>query len=117
MPTGRGFGREHLVYPAVPQRLTDGLRTLGQEPARFLALRTPRQAARSNDPGCPVCEQGIPGSGVLGAQADFFTSDGRFCFATSASEVNAAASFTASSARILRSTSTPAALMPWMKRL
>jgi large subunit ribosomal protein L20 len=38
-------------------------------------------------------------------------------FATSTSAVNAAASLTAISARFLRSTSTPAALRPWISRL
>ncbi|EKX60379.1 hypothetical protein STRIP9103_01623, partial [Streptomyces ipomoeae 91-03] len=46
-----------------------------------------------------------------------FTSAGRAFWATSTSAANAVASLTASSARILRSTSMFAAFRPWMKRL
>ena len=45
------------------------------------------------------------------------TSSGRAALAVSTSAANAGASLTARSARILRSTSTPARLRPWMKRL
>ncbi len=45
------------------------------------------------------------------------TSSGRAALATSTSAVNAAGSLTAISARFLRSTSTPAALRPWISRL
>jgi hypothetical protein len=53
------------------------------------------------------------------AEAAFgaFTSLGSAFCATSTSVANALASLTASSARILRSTSTLAAFRPWMKRL
>ncbi len=45
------------------------------------------------------------------------TSSGRAALAVSTSTAKAGASLTARSARILRSTSTPARLSPWMKRL
>ena len=45
------------------------------------------------------------------------TSSGSAALATSTSAVNAAGSLTAISARFLRSTSTPAALRPWISRL
>ena len=50
---------------------------------------------------------------ALGAEV----SSGRLFLAISTSALKAAGSFTASSASIRRSTSTPAAFRPWMKRL
>ena len=51
------------------------------------------------------------------APAGALMSSGRAALATSTNAVNAAASLTAISARFLRSTSTPAALRPWIRRL
>ena len=71
--------------------------------------------------------RGVRGSKVTGrppelpdrrqAEAGALTSSGRLVLAVSTSAAKAGASLTARSARILRSTSTPAALRPWMKRL
>jgi hypothetical protein len=122
---GGAFGHEQLVHRAavfegVCQRGFDRVRSLGEEPPRLLALGTAGELARSNNPGRPFGERSRPGlrKGAAAGQADFFSSPVfTLALASSASAANAAASLTARSARILRSTSTPAALRPWMNRL
>jgi hypothetical protein len=101
------------------ERGTDRVGALGEEPAGLVPVSAPGQAPRSDNPGGPLGERIRPGLWKCAAanQADFFSSVFTFCFASSARAVNATASLTARSARILRSTSTPAALSPWMNRL
>ena len=106
----------HASIRAAPFRVlslaidpADGrLRALGEEePGRLpllAALETTGPRARS--------DQGVPQAAVVAG-----TSAGAAALATATSAANAGASDTASSARILRSTSTPAALRPEMKRL
>ena len=90
------------------QGFADGLRTLGEkEPGRLpllAALETTGSRTRS--------AQGEPQAAVVAG-----TSAGAAALATATSAANAGASDTASSARILRSTSTPAVFRPAMKRL
>ncbi|MCU1686300.1 MAG: hypothetical protein JWQ81_7039 [Amycolatopsis sp.] len=98
----------------------DGVRALGEKPARLVPFGAAGQLARGNNPGGPLGERIRPGlrERYRPDQADFFSSPVcTFAFASSASAVNAAASLTARSARILRSTSTPAIFRPWMNRL
>ncbi|CAM5711888.1 hypothetical protein SCANM63S_09693 [Streptomyces canarius] len=71
------------------------------------------QAIQPAGPTVSVDSEPARRHAALGA----FTSDGSAFCATSTSAAKAFASFTASSARILRSTSTFAAFRPWMKRL
>ena len=88
-------------------------------PDRMLVSSGPRGTGgiRScgTSPGADGCRQAAVSSffGDLAA----LTSSGRAPLATSTRAVNAVASLTAMSARTLRSTSTPAALRPWMNRL
>ena len=90
------------------QGLANGLRALDEEePGRLTllaALETTGPRTRS--------DQGVPQAAVVAG-----TSAGAAALATATSAANAGASDTASSARILRSTSTPAVLRPEMKRL
>jgi hypothetical protein len=103
------------VHLPVPQSFPDCLGALGEEPAGAVTARPLRQVPGSDNPGRALREElRRPGPGVL-AQA--FSWAGTFARETSTSAVNAAGSLTASSARILRSTSTPATFRPWMKRL
>ncbi len=81
------------------------------DPAAFSALVAQAKAALPDDVNAPSADTAE--ASALGA----LTSAGRAALATSTSALNAATSLTASSARILRSTSTPARLRPWMKRL
>ena len=101
----------------------DGLRTVGKEEpplgsyraAAELACLLDAGVARGQGPaeGTPDVGQAVTLSSARGA----LTSSGRAALATSTSTANAAVSLTARSARILRSTSTPARCRPWMKRL
>jgi hypothetical protein len=104
------------VHLAVTQRLTDRLRAFGEEPAGAFTARSLRQVPRSSNPGRPLSEE-LVRPGLPGVLAQAFSCAGTFARETSTSAVNAAGSLTASSARILRSTSTPATFRPWMKRL
>ena len=110
---GRGdVGDEQLAHAPVPLRLPDGLGALHEEPPRLVAPRAAEQLAGCDD----ACGTLRAGRFDLGGQAaDSFA--GRFALATSTSAANAASSVTAMSASTLRSTSTPAALRPWTKRL
>ena len=109
-----GFGGEDFDHESAPQRRLDEVGSLGEE-ARGTA---PSDVALQFD----RCRHAV---GALGerqapqaASPDgAFTSSGSAALATSTSAVNAAGSLTAISARFLRSTSTPAALRPWIRRL
>ena len=75
---------------------------------RQQSARPPAGAGRS---------AGAAGRAQAAGAAGALTSSGRAFLATSTSAVKAAASLTAISASARRSTSTPAALRPWMRRL
>ena len=122
VPRRGGFGDEQLAHPPVPQRLPHGLGALDEEPPRPVAPRAAQQLASCDD------ARGTLRAGrfdLRGQAADSFSGEsfsadsfaGRFALATSTSAANAASSVTAMSASTLRSTSTPAALRPWTKRL
>ena len=88
------------------------------------ALRPARLACSSDGPpspaGCAGTAARRPCLGELRIErqaAGALTSAGRAALATSTRAAKAGGSLTASSASILRSTSTPAALRPWMNRL
>ena len=116
---GVDAGRVELRLDAPPggQRLGDERRALDDEGA-LVPTRTaaPLEAPQPLDPGVGERQAGArAGPGVHGrrrAQAAWSAA-----FAVSTSRPKAAASVTARSARILRSTSMPAALSPAMNRL
>src|SRR5205085_10210720 len=96
--------REHLDRRRNGQRLANRLRPFGEKltgGGAHLAVREALGAA---------CAQAASPRGAL-------TSSGRASLATWTSAEKVAGSNTARSARFLRSTSTPAALRPWMNRL
>ena len=110
--------------PAGPRRGTGRVRARrrapGQPPSAAAPGRTGRRRriSRSGRPGRPDARAAVAG----GAQAADAAgqrpgSAGSAALAVSTSEANAASSFTASSASMRRSTSTPAAFRPWMNRL
>jgi hypothetical protein len=118
-----GIGGEQLAYQiSVFQCLADRLRALGEEPARGIPVPAAVQPPRSNDPGGPRGEN-LPGGTdpgpVRGDQAASAAglASATAARATSTRPANAVASLTARSARILRSTSTPASRRPWIRRL
>jgi hypothetical protein len=100
------------------ESLADRLRTLGQEQPLLGASDATSEPARRLDPAA-ARGQRLNGLDETLAQAESgaLTSSGRAARAVSTRTVKAGASLTARSARILRSTSTPAILRPWMKRL
>ena len=51
---------EQLLDGAAGERLTDGLRALGQEPSRVVAMTAAQQPAGRDDPGRPLGKQGPP---------------------------------------------------------
>ena len=120
------------VLAVCGDRLADRLRPLGDEQAGPATRRAPGQAPHRPHPVGP----GVGGDGAVrarrvaaqavaqraaqrAAQAGVVPAAGAGSAprATCTSAVKAAASLTASSASIRRSTSTPAALSPWTKRL
>ena len=119
VPLGRLDRREHLDDAAVDgQGGLDGLRTVGKEEPPLGTYRAAAElpglldagvARRQGDDGSRQAET-LSSRGAL-------TSSGRAALAVSTSTAKAGASLTARSARILRSTSTPARCRPWMKRL
>ena len=127
MPGGDvGFGVHLEDELAVLERFADRLRAFDQEAAGLAPERTSGEPAGLLDP------HGLRGqqtrarhsSAYLGAvvlrprrRLGALTSAGRAALATCTSAENAAGSFTARSARILRSTSTSASRRPWMNRL
>ena len=115
-------GDEQLVDRPAAQGLPDGLRPLHEEPPGPFAPRAAQQLAccrpRAGCARCRAVSASVPCRGDRAQAASCSAAwAGTFAFATSTSAANAAGSLTASSARILRSTSTPAALRPWMNRL
>ena len=106
-----GFGDEDLDDELTPQRRLDEVRPLGEEALGTAPSDVAMQLDRCRHPVGALGErQAASPDGAL-------TSSGSAPLATSTSAVNAVGSLTASSARILRSTSTPAALSPWISRL
>src|SRR6185503_110023 len=107
------------VTGGLPHRL----RALGEEQAGLVAQPPARQAPRSDDPGGPCGKRCHPGShGVRGSLAQAAAlcappASATACLATETMPANAFSSLTASSARILRSTSMPASFNPWIRRL
>ena len=95
----------------------DRLRAVGEEEPPLRSLGTAAQPTQLLDArvarGQRGLRHGVTQAETLGA----LTSSGRAALAVSTSALNAAMSLTARSARILRSTSTPARFRPWMKRL
>ena len=119
MPRGGGVGDEQLAHPRVPQCLPDGLCALDEKPPRPVTACAAQQLAGCDDArGAFRAGRFDLGLARCGQAAESFAGwAGRFALATSTSAANAASSVTAMSARTLRSTSTPAALRPWTKRL
>jgi hypothetical protein len=125
MALRRRVGDEQLVHHAIAQSLPDGLGTLDEEPPRPVAARAAQQLAGCDDAGGAFGAGrvgiGRRGAGTLAgrvqAAESFAGWAGTFALATSTSAANAVSSVTAMSASTLRSTSTPAALRPWMNRL
>jgi len=112
-------GDEDVAHPMCgAQRLGHPANAFDQESACGDALLAKSQLARGGD---PLVVRGGDGLSIaLGQAADSLAGAGcagTALRATSTSALNAAGSLTASSARFLRSTSTPAALRPWTKRL
>ena len=106
-------GGEHLVDQAAPRRRLDQVRALDEEAPSTTTPGVALQFNRSHHPGGSFSECRCQAASPEGA----LTSSGSAALATSTSAVNAAGSLTAISARFLRSTSTPAALRPWISRL
>ena len=113
----RERGREDLDdAPGDGQRTLDGLRAVSEEEPPLGAYRAAAQLASLLDAGVPDRQWSAHAwlqAETLGA----LTSSGSAALAASTSAAKAGASLTASSARILRSTSMPARPRPWMKRL
>src|SRR5690625_4872671 len=120
---------QHLICKSEANSLSHGLRPLNEKPICALAHRTPRYCPNCANPitariaqNGPVwafshenirfCEASYATS-VFGAEV----SSGTASFASCTSAEKAAGSETANSARLRRSTSIPAALRPWIKRL
>ena len=112
-----GGGGEHLPHRTRVECGRHEVGTLDQETRRAAAPGVTLEFDRGHHPGRPLRQR----SGVRRRQAaspdGALTSAGSALRATSTSAVNAAGSLTAISARFLRSTSTPAALRPWIRRL
>ena len=107
----RRLGDEHLGDESAPQRGLDEVGSLGEEACGAASSDVAVQLDRCRHPGRALGErQAASPDGAL-------TSSGSAPLATSTSAVKAAGSLTAISARFLRSTSTPAALRPWISRL
>ena len=109
-----GFGDEDLDHEVAPQRGLDEVGALGEEACGTAPSDVAVQLDRCRHPVGALGErQAASPDRVDGA----LTSSGSAPLATSTSAVNAAGSLTAISARFLRSTSTPAAFRPWIRRL
>jgi len=112
LPVGRGGGDEQLA-DGVRRRVEDfrdGMRTFDQKRASGRPLLPAQELSGGRDAR-------VLRRRDCGQAADSEPLTGRAARAVSTSAANAGASDTASSARFLRSTSTPAAFRPWMKRL
>ena len=96
-------------------------RTLGEESPSYLSFLTAQQPTSGPQHRLQKLPEDQPASRdcpwAARPQAAVASAAGAFALATSTRAANAAGSVTARSARILRSTSTPAALRPEMKRL
>ncbi len=120
VPLGGVLGEVEVAHPLrrVAHGLPHALRPLDEELAVAQTRRTPGQPLDHPHPIGSGIGQQVRAFGHEERQAaGALTSSGRLALATTTSCAKAAASFTASSASMRRSTSTPAALRPWMKRL
>ena len=144
VPLGRRGVDEDLVHqrraaaatyrrPCSAERLADRLWALDEEPPGPLTDRTRRDSPRNERTrsertfvSTEVPARGVTRPAALGrpgqaaspsASRGCATTAGTWARAISTSEVNAAASLTASSASMRRSTSISAAFRPWMNRL
>ena len=99
---------------AAAQRGLDQVGPLGEEPSGAAPTDVAVQLDRRRH---PVGALGERQAASPASAAGALTSSGNAALATSTNAVKAAASLTAISARFLRSTSTPAAFKPWMRRL
>ena len=119
VPLGGLTGGEHLGHAALDlEGGLDGLRAVGKEEPTLGSDRAAAELPRLLDAGVPG-SQGRRRSGQAETLSSrgALTSSGSAALAVSTRTTNAAMSLTARSARILRSTSTPARCRPWMKRL
>ena len=98
------------------QRCLDEVGSLGEKASGAAAADVAMQFDRRDHAGRTFGERPI-GVAQAASPDGALTSSGSAALATSTSAVNAAGSLTAISARFLRSTSTPAALRPWISRL
>ena len=105
---------EDLLDAAGLEGGLDGVRAVGKEQPPLGAFRAAAEPAYFLQAGVARLQRRDQAeASARGA----LTSSGRAALATSTSALNAAMSLTARSARILRSTSTPARPSPWMNRL
>ena len=98
----------------------DGLRAVSEEEPPLRTLGAAAQPTQLLDARVARGQRGLARLDHRRDQAETLgalTSSGRAALAVSTSALNAAMSLTARSARILRSTSTPARFRPWMNRL
>ena len=124
----RVVGGVQVAHRAGGDGLADRLRPLGEEQTRPSTRRTPGQAGHRPHPLGAGVGQDFAHPGVLvlrgaargasgAAQAAEPSVAGRASRAVVTSTANAAASLTAISASMRRSTSMPARFRPWMNRL
>ncbi len=110
---GVGEG-EDLLDAAGRERGRDGLGAVGEEQPPLGAFRAAAEPTYFLQASVARLQRrGQAEASALGA----LTSSGSAALAVATIALNAATSLTASSARILRSTSMPARLRPWMNRL
>jgi hypothetical protein len=108
----RVLGDEDLFNETTPQRCLDQVGTFGEEACGVTTSDGTLQLDRRSYP------IGLLSEGCQAASPDgALTSSGSAALATSTRAVNAAGSLIAISDRFLRSTSTPASLRPWIRRL
>ena len=120
-------GQRSRLYRKAKEQVTHSLtysyrdRRAKKGDFRKLWIQRINAAARCQHWGRHRGGRGVGGEARVVGQAEAstgaLTSSGRFALASSTRATNAGASLTARSARILRSTSTPAAFSPWMNRL
>jgi len=110
---GGGLSGEHFVDETTPR---GGLNQIGPFSKKAPRMTPPGVALQfycSHHPGGSFGEY----RGQAASPAGALTSSGNAARATSTRAANADGSVMAISARFLRSTSTPAALRPWINRL
>ena len=108
-----GFSGEHLVDESSTRGGPDKIGPFSKKAPRMTPPGVALQFYCSDHPGGSFGQCRRQAASPAGA----LTSSGKAALATSTRAANAAASVMAMSARFLRSTSTPAALRPWINRL